>query len=243
MAAPVQHAAQQQRQRTTLFSALLGLPWKVLGLLLVSLLFSVLLEYAGLLLFWPEQGWRHSQAMLHTELSWLGEHFRQSLITSQPGQSVRQLVESLHEWLFQRSGLLDYARQARSLSHNDSLTSLTAQLYVLLEDFVLAALFTGLTFVVRVCILVLATPLFALAMLTGLVDGLMRRDLRKFGAGRESSFVYHRAKSLVVPLLVAPWMLYLTLPISLNPLWILLPCAAMQGTAVAITAATFKKYL
>jgi integrating conjugative element membrane protein (TIGR03747 family) len=243
MATPVQHAAQQQRQRTTLFSALLGLPWKVLGLLLVSLLFSVLLEYAGLLLFWPEQGWRHSQAMLHTELGWLGEHFRQSLITSQPGQSVRQLVESLHEWLFQRSGLLDYARQARSHSRNDSLTSLIAQFYVLLEDFVLAALFTSLTFVVRVCILVLATPLFTLAMLTGLVDGLMRRDLRKFGAGRESSFVYHRAKSLVVPLLVAPWMLYLTLPISLNPLWILLPSAAMQGTAVAITAATFKKYL
>jgi hypothetical protein len=30
---------------------------------------------------------------------------------------------------------------------------------------------------------------------------------------------------------------------NFNPLWILLPCAAMQGTAVAITAATFKKYL
>jgi integrating conjugative element membrane protein (TIGR03747 family) len=80
-------------------------------------------------------------------------------------------------------------------------------------------------------------------MLTGFVDGLMRRDLRKFGAGRESSFVYHRAKRAVTPLLVVPWIIYLSLPFSLNPLAILIPCAAMLGVTTAITAATFKKYL
>lgn len=99
------------------------------------------------------------------------------------------------------------------------------------------------TFVARLTILVLATPLFLMASLTGFIDGLMRRDLRKFGAGRESSFVYHRAKRAVIPLLLVPWIIYLSLPFSLNPMTVFLPCAVMLGIAMAITATTFKKYL
>ena len=107
----------------------------------------------------------------------------------------------------------------------------------------LAAVYVTFTFVVRLTILVLVTPLFLLTMFTGLVDGLMRRDLRKFGAGRESSFVYHRAKRAVLPLLIVPWLIYLSLPFSLNPMTVFLPCSLLLGVATAITAATFKKYL
>jgi integrating conjugative element membrane protein (TIGR03747 family) len=75
------------------------------------------------------------------------------------------------------------------------------------------------------------------------VDGLMRRDLRKFGAGRESSFVYHRAKRAVMPLLVVPWIIYLSLPITLNPMAVFIPCAVLLGAVMTITATTFKKYI
>ena len=87
---------------------------------------------------------------------------------------------SVGDELDERSGLLDYASQARARSQERSLTGLLAQLYLLTEDFVLASLFVTLTFVVRLIILTLALPLFALAAFTGLVDGLVRRDLRKF---------------------------------------------------------------
>ncbi|MGP3791623.1 TIGR03747 family integrating conjugative element membrane protein [Pseudomonas sp. B392_1p] len=241
MASPATTA--QPTQRQSLLGKLFSLPGKVIGLLLVSLLCSLLIEYAGMLWFWPDEGWRHSQAMLHAELGWLGEQFQRSLLLQTPEASTRAALDWLHSTLFERSGLLDYAHQARAKNQERSLTGLLTQLYLLIEDFVLASLFVTLTFAVRIIILTLAMPLFALAMFTGLVDGLMRRDLRKFGAGRESSFIYHRAKGVLTPLLVTPWILYLALPVSLNPLWILLPCAAMQGAAVAITAATFKKYL
>lgn len=241
MTSPATTAQPAQRQR--LLGKLLSLPGKVIGLLLVSLLCSLLIEYAGMLWFWPDLGWRHSQAMLHAELGWLGEQFPRSLLLHNPEASTRAALDWLHAAVFERSGLIDYAHQARAQRDNGGLSGLLAQLYLLLEDFILASLFVTLTFAVRIIILTLALPLFALAMFTGLVDGLMRRDLRKFGAGRESSFIYHRAKGLLTPLLVTPWILYLALPVSLNPLWILLPCAAMQGAAVAITAATFKKYL
>ncbi len=107
----------------------------------------------------------------------------------------------------------------------------------------LTALFTLLTFCVRLVVLALTLPLFAMAAFTGLVDGLVRRDLRKFGAGRESSYLYHKARGTIVPLTILPWTLYLAIPISLSPLLVLMPCAVLLGLSISITASTFKKYL
>src|SRR5690606_20675622 len=166
-----------------------------------------------------------------------------SLLLHDRRPSNRIALDRLHAALFERSRLLDYARQARARSQERSPTGLPAQLSLLTEDFVLASLFVAVAFVARAIILTVALPLFALAALTGVVDGLVRRDLRKFGAGRESSFIYHRAKRLILPAISAPWLLYLALPVSLHPLWVLLPSAGLLGVAVAITAGTFKKYV
>ncbi|MFX7620651.1 DUF4400 domain-containing protein, partial [Acinetobacter baumannii] len=47
----------------------------------------------------------------------------------------------------------------------------------------------------------------------------------------------------LMPLAVLPWITYLALPISVHPLLILLPSAALLGLAVSLTAGSFKKYL
>lgn len=210
MATSVQNAPPQPIQRPGLIVSAIGLVLRIIGLLVASLLFSILIEFAGLLLFWGDQGWRHSQAMLTNELGWLSEHFKSSLIIQQPGQTIGQWLELLNQWLLVKTGFADFAQQARASSQGNGFWGWTNQLYVRIEDFVLSAVYVTFTFVVRLTILVLATPLFLLAALTGFVDGLMRRDLRKFGAGRESSFVYHRAKRAVLPLLIVPWIIYLS---------------------------------
>jgi len=69
-----------------------------------------------------------------------------------------------------------------------------------------------------------AMPIFLLFSLVALVDGLVQRDLRRWGGGRESSFVYHYAKKAALPLVV-------------------LPFATLFALTVAVTASTFKKYL
>ncbi|UFP98768.1 TIGR03747 family integrating conjugative element membrane protein [Pseudomonas fitomaticsae] len=243
MATSVQNTPPQPIQRPGLIISVIGLVLRIIGLLIASLLFSILIEFAGLLLFWGDLGWRHSQAMLANELGWLSEHFKSSLILQQPGQTIVQWLDFLNQWLLVKTGFADFARQARVSSQGNGFWSWINQLYVSIEDFVMAAVYVAFTFVVRLTILVLATPLFLMVMFTGFVDGLMRRDLRKFGAGRESSFVYHRAKRAMTPLLLVPWIVYLSLPVSLNPLFIFIPSAAMLGVTTAITATTFKKYL
>ncbi|MHC8285503.1 TIGR03747 family integrating conjugative element membrane protein [Pseudomonas sp. XS1P51] len=243
MATNIQNTPPQPIQHPGIIVSAISLVLRIIGLLVTSLLFSILTEFAGFLLFWGEQGWRHSQAMLTSELGWLSDYFKSSLILQQPGRTIVQLLDFLNQWLLVKTGFADFARQARVSSQGNGFWNWTNQLYVSIENFVLAAVYVTFTFVVRLTILVLATPLFLLATLTGFVDGLMRRDLRKFGAGRESSFVYHRAKRAVLPLLIVPWIIYLSLPFSLNPIAVLLPCAVLLGAAVAITSTTFKKYL
>ncbi|WP_338495791.1 TIGR03747 family integrating conjugative element membrane protein [Pseudomonas sp. WP18] len=243
MADSTQNTPPQPIQRPGLIVSAIRLFLRVIGVLIASLLFSVLIEFAGLLLFWEDQGWRHSQAMLTSELGWLSEHFKSSLIIQQPGQTIIRWLDLLDQWLLVKTGFADFAQQARVSSQGNGYWSWLNQLYVGVEDFVLAAMYAAFTFMVRLTILLLVTPLFLLAALTGFVDGLMRRDLRKFGAGRESSFVYHRAKRAMVPMLLTPWVLYLSLPFSLNPIAVFLPFATLLAVTTAITAATFKKYL
>lgn len=92
----------------------------------------------------------------------------------------------------------------------------------------------------RLLVLVMTLPLNLTAAFVGLIEGLVRPDLRRFGDGRESGFVYHRAEARLMPLAVLPWVTYLALPISVPPLGILLPSAVLLKIAVSLTAVSFK---
>lgn len=155
-----QNPPPQPIQRPGLIVSAINLVLHVIGLLIASLLFSILIEWAGLLLFWSDQGWRHSQAMLSSELGWLSEHFTSSLIIQQPGQTIVQWLDFLQQWLLVKTGFTDFAQQARASSQDNRFWSGLNQLYVSIEDFVLAVVYVTFTFVVRLTILVLATPCF-----------------------------------------------------------------------------------
>ena len=90
---------------------------------------------------------------------------------------------------------------------------------------------------------VLALPAFGLFGWVGVVDGLMRRDLRRFGGGPKSSFVYHHLKPWLPALLWLPPAGYVLLPISLHPNAVFLPAATLFALLVAETIARFKKFL
>ena len=61
-------AQREQNQRQGLIVGTITLPFRLLGVLIGSLLFSIVVECVGMHLFWKDQGWRHSQQMLQYEL-------------------------------------------------------------------------------------------------------------------------------------------------------------------------------
>ncbi|MFW7269218.1 TIGR03747 family integrating conjugative element membrane protein [Gluconacetobacter sp. Hr-1-5] len=238
----------QQRQQSAVVS-LVTLPFRFIGVLCGSLLLCVAIECVGMALFWPEQGWHHAEAMLNHELGQLSSGFTRSALVQEPGRTAYRLVQAAYEWLFVRSGLLDWIRDASVQSSSGARNQAhdfryyMAVVYVHVEAYLIAAAYTVLTFLVRLFVLVLTLPLFVLSAFVGFVDGLVRRDIRRFGAGQESGFVYHRARAALMPLAVWPWVTYLAIPVSVPPLLILLPCAVLLGLATNVAAAMFKKYL
>lgn len=249
MKEPAATAERQQARQRGLVASVVTLPWRLFGVLVASLLLSIVIECVGMHLFWPDQGWRHAQGMLHYELNQLSTHFTRSAVVQEPERTARWLVEGTYEWVFVKTGLLDWMRDASAQTSAGSHRPTKAfryyigLVYVNVESYLIAAAYTTLIFLVRLLVLCLTLPLFLMAAFVGLVDGLVRRDIRRFGAGRESGFIYHRARASLIPLAVLPWVTYLALPVSVNPLLILLPSAALLGVAVCIAAATFKKYL
>ncbi len=213
--------------------------------LLMALVFSVIVEWIGMVFWWPEDGIEHSRAMLARELDYLNRDFRNSVLTSDPVEFAGRLVDAVHYWLFEWTGFAEWVAWFERVARpGESAFEIgLRRAYDTISDFLLAAMIMTQVFAVRLAMLALAMPIFLLLALVALVDGLVQRDLRRWGGGRESAFVYHHAKPAVGPLLVLPWILYLGLPFSLHPNFLILPFAALFGLGIAVTTGTFKKYL
>ena len=218
---------------------------KVIQWLLLSLLFSILIEWVGMVIWWPEEGMNHSRAMLATEVSYLESDFRRSVVTSDPARFAREIADKGYHYLFEMTGFVDLIQWVSPPPRPDErgIRPTLHRIYRPIADFVLAAMQVTQLFSVRLAVLTLAMPVFLLFSLVALVDGLVQRDLRRWGGGRESSFVYHYAKKATLPLVVITWVVYLALPFSLHPTFVVLPFAVLFALSVAVTAGTFKKYL
>ncbi|MBR9910318.1 MAG: TIGR03747 family integrating conjugative element membrane protein [Gammaproteobacteria bacterium] len=231
--------------RPGLFSQLLTGIAQCLKWLFVSLVFSILIEWLGMVFWWEQQGLSHSRQMLENELQFLGQDFHRSWLTAHPMQFARNVSDRFYYIVFEWTGIVDLIQWLTPMPSQEEsgVRPMLHSLYRPVADFVLAGMQITQVFALRLAILTLATPVFGLFTLVALVDGLVRRDLRRWGGGRESSFVYHYAKKAAMPLIIMAWVLYLALPFSVHPSWIILPFALAFAFAVTITVSTFKKYL
>ena len=217
-----------------------GVKW-----LLLSLLLSILLEWTGMVLWWPDEGLNHSRDMLAGEIGYLQADFGRSLMSSDPAVFTKTVADKTYAVLFEATRLADFITWVGAPAKLGEV-GLRAWLHGFfrpIAEYVLAAMQMTQVFSVRLTILVLALPVFLLFSLVALVDGLVKRDLRRWGGGRESSFVYHWAKRSALPLLVLTWVIYLALPFSPHPSVVVLPFATLFALGVAVAASTFKKYL
>lgn len=110
------------------------------------------------------------------------------------------------------------------------------------EGLQLVSLTTQYLFI-KLFIAIAALPLFSLAAIAGLVDGLNQRAIRTACLGRESSYVFHKLNQYLKKALIVFLLLWLLLPISVNPSLVFVPISVLIGSMVAMAASRFKKYL
>lgn len=196
-------------------------------LLVVALLLSILIEWGGMLFLWPEQGIAHSRTMLETEAGYL-THLRAS--NTVLADAVNQMMLAVMLMVERVIGWTALERLATASIEWVRLASVSAinMIHV---------------FALRLLVLTLSLPTFVLFGLAGLVRGVVRRDLRRWGGGRESSGMFHLYSRLMPASLVGVWFFYLSMPISINPFWLIGPAALLFALLVSGVAYRFKKYV
>lgn len=215
--------------------------WLVLGLI-----GNILFEWVCIGYFWPEEGPKRSQAMLEEELRYLREDFIESLLVDQPVEFAARVAGQLHQTLYQKTGIEAWMNRAdvKNPPAQESLFQQQRSNFVHgAKRYLYAAMIATQVYAVRVAVLILALPIFGLLGLAGLVDGMVQRDLRRWGGGREHGQVYHLAKRGIGPSLALPWIIYLAWPTTVHPNAVIVPFAVLFALVLTMSSATFKKYL
>lgn len=225
-----EHAPPGPVRRPGLLGWIALLPGVLAGFCLGAWMLAIALEWLGDAFFWRNACASHSEQVLQATWqwwrgsagapAWLVEDLALASDTLQQG--IAALIASLNG----QSGLF-----------------WTETVTTVIHCALLSAGNVTLTFLLRLAILLQTLPLFALTITIGLVDGLVRRDLRRFGAGYESGFVYHHARRMIGSSLAATGLVWLAMPVILAPEYILVPGALGIGLVVSVAIGIFKKYL
>lgn len=192
---------------------LLSLAGRLIGLVIGALVLRVVLELVGLYFWWPQEGSRHVFQVMRQEQAELV-----SALQPHPlGNEILVLLEK---------------GTTRVLMANS-----------LLQKPFAALAYTLVSFMQRLVWLAAMLPLICLCVVIGLTEGLVQRDLWRFGSGLESVFFHRyviRSGSSVATTL---WVCYLAQPLFLPPMLVLLPTALWFGITVWMVAGSFKRWL
>ncbi|MCE2573839.1 TIGR03747 family integrating conjugative element membrane protein [Motilimonas eburnea] len=216
---------------------------KIFLVILFSIIMSICMEWVGMAFFWPEEGSKHAYNMMVNEYEYLHEDFQHGLIVS-PAHSANQV---LGYWQSNVVGQADIARFQNWAASYAQETN-TIQKYMkafshYFMEYFIAAIYIIQIFLMRLVILVFSIPMFALFAVIGIVDGLTQRDVRKWSGGRESGLIYHTSKAFIFPSFAIAWIAYLSLPVSVHPNFIVIPCAIITALLLSTASSSFKKYL
>lgn len=97
--------------------------------------------------------------------------------------------------------------------------------------------------VLRTVALISLLPLFITAGFAGFINGYVGRYLRRTGGGKESGFIYHRAKVWWWLAFWGIWPVYLIPPISINLSLLLVPFLVANLAFTWLVSHWFKKRL
>ncbi len=223
------HAPQPVR-RPGLLGWIALLPGVLVGFCLGAWMLAIALEWLDDAFFWRNTCASHSEQVLQATWHWW---------RSSAGAPV---------WLVENLALASNKLQQGIVAQIASLNGQSGLFWTetvtsMIRCALLSAGNVTLTFLLRLAILLQAQPLFALTITIGLIDGLVRRDLRRFGAGYESGFVYHHARRMISSSLVVTGLVWLTVPVFFEPEFVLAPGAVVIGLMSSLAFSAFKKYL
>lgn len=230
-----------KRKEPGLISGMFSAIVKLIVWLILSLMISVMIEWMGMIWWWPEQGAEHAKTVLSQDQTYLNQQLHNRSADIKTG--IAEHAGRVTQWIeHQRKLKRNLASRLDRYPKASAIERWIYDLYQRYQPHLEAAVSVAQTFVIRLALILFSLPVFAIAALVGGIDGLVERDLRRWGGGRESSNVFNLARRSVVPAFVTACVVYISLPVSISPVIVILPFAILLGLAVRIGFERLKKY-
>lgn len=195
---------------------------RIVMLLVFGLALSIVLELFMVFFMRPELGAEPSRMLVDNESYYLDGISRMNPFVTDGDEVIYVYLSSINQWLF--GGFIAVY-----------IESLAVYVEVMINMFNV--------FVLRVCVMLFSFPVYGFCAVVGVSRGLVNRELRKWGGGRESSGQFHLWMNLVPFGFAGSWVLYLSWPGTLNPNYIVMPFAIFFGWMLMLTSYRMKKYL
>lgn len=235
------------------FSVSFGLVSVAVGAWIVGML----IEIGGGYFLWKGQGIWHAQSLVQQDLEYIAAAPRSLLVRDTVAFSLQ-----LAGWVrmpYEKLGVLRWYQRMHAPAAADpaampfsgntvapqlrGIGTATADAARVASEWLVISMFVAQDVLLRMAIGAFAMPAFVLACLIGVVDGLVRRDRRRWTGGRESSFVYHHAKRYTGWALTGGFGLYLSWPFGgFNPAHMVLVFTVLVAVTLSTTVGAFKKY-
>lgn len=232
-------------KKKTAFGMAVSQFFEILGWLGLALLTSILMEWIGMSFIWEEQGVDHSKNMIMKELSYVNDETRLRYVGNQtPATVAKNFASKADYYLFEWTHIRDFLAWAITIPDTTSTAKVYLKKFILFtSDYLAAAINTTQVFFIRLSVAFMSFPLFLLVGTVALIDGMVERELRRFGGANESAYIYHNVKPWIKPVMIGAFVLYLGYPDSIHPNAILVPFVSAFGVVVFVIAKTFKKFL
>lgn len=207
---------------------------------------GVMIAYGGMQTswLWADKGIDHARGLVEENLRFIAEYPRSVLIQDTLAFE-HKVIKAVSRPFIAMGALKYYEASLKPIPDSaDSLGKTLALLKRELAKVFMVAMYIAMDTAMRLFVVLFALPSFLLACLLGIVDGLVRRDLRRWGGGRESSFVYHRAKKATAWSISGGFGIYLAWPFGgFNPAYMVLVFTVLVAASLSMYVSTFKKYL
>jgi len=210
-----------------------------LFLLLVLILAAWTIDWLFVFHVWPD-GVARLRGILAEDLA------RAAQIGNAAGESphlAERMANVLYRLLFEATGIHGMGARFAEASALSIPDTIVRNAYVSNFEAIQVAMVGTQLFGVRLAMLMMAAPLYAVAYWAAVTDGLVQRAVRRASGGRESASLYHRAKHIQVALLVMGVAVFLLLPASVDPTYFWVPGALVVAILARLQWTFYKKYL
>jgi integrating conjugative element membrane protein (TIGR03747 family) len=233
-----------QRKEPGLLGKGIGSLIAFIAWMVMALLISILIEWAGIAWFWPEQGVQHSRDMVNMEYRYLNHKVKTEVEVYRYQSTIIKTFNTITVHIA-GSTVMSSVRQMTSNPVNENTGRFRSWMNGMIREYseyVYAAFYITQLFFIRLAIILLSLTVFVLFGMVGIADGLTERELRRWGAGRESSTMFNLAKRMIYPAFIVACVLYISFPTTIHPALIMVPFGALFGYSLKVGFEKLKKY-